>query len=249
MEVKSLRSILLAGALAVGAAQDAVPVVKEAETGIAFPAWLDAPRGDKTARVDLLGTGAREKTVFQVNVYALGIYADLTTAVPALKKAAGALERKKVLKDPGFPQALLSDGIGMSLRWVMARDVGGADIAEAFAESLEPRVKALAKTEAERKAAAEAVAALRACFSAELTEGTELIFHWEPGGRLHTMVGGVKKGVIANLTLCAALFDVYLGADPISSGAKKNVLEGAWQRIQTATPPPTPPAGPPASTR
>lgn len=220
--------------LSAWAVQDPAPLVKEAETGIAFPAWIEAPRGDQAARVDLLGTGAREKTVFKVNVYALGLYADLTTAVPALTKAAGKLERKKALKDAGFQQVLLRDEIGKSLRWVMARDVGGEDIAAAFQDSVEPRVEALAKTAAEQKAAAEALQLFRAYFQAELKEGTELIFHWEPGGRLHTMVGGVKKGTITNLTLCVAIFDVYLGADPISSAAKKNVLEGAWQQVQLA---------------
>lgn len=233
-----MRTLLLICALTtVGAAwawQDPAPVVKEAETGIPFPTWINAPRGEKSAREDLLGTGAREKTVFKVNVYAIGLYADMTTALPALTKAAGALERKKAIKDTGFQQALLRDDIGKSLRWVMARDVDGEDIAEAFADSLEPRIKAMAKTEAERTAVAAAVKTFRAYFTTELTEGTELLFHWEPGGRLHTLVGGVNKGVIVNLTLCAALFDIYLGADPISSGAKAHVLEGAWQQIQIA---------------
>jgi len=244
-----MRSLVLLASLAAFAGQDPAPTVKEPETGIAFPAWLNAPRGEHTAREDLLGTGAREKTVFKVNVYALGIYADLTAAVPALKKAAGALERKQALKDAGFREVLLRDEIGKSLRWVMARDVGGADIAEAFADSLEPRLKALAKTEAEKKAAAAAAQTLRSYFTAELTEGTELLFHWEPGGRLHTMVGGVKQGVIANLTLCTALFDVYLGSDPISPGARSRVLEGAWQQVQiaaAASPSPAPAVPAPA---
>ncbi len=229
-----MRSLCLFGVAVILLQQEPAALVKEAETGIAFPVWIEAPRGDKTAREDLLGTGAREKTVFKVNVYALGVYADLTTAVPALKKAAGTLERKKALKDGGFQQVLLSDEVGKTLRWVMARDVGGEDIAAAFQDSVEPRVKALAKTEAEQKAAAAALQQFRGYFQSELTEGTELVFHWEPGGRLHTMVGGVKKGTIVNLTLCAAIFDVYLGADPISSAAKNRVLEGAWQQVQLA---------------
>jgi hypothetical protein len=233
-----LLTCVMACAGAAWALQDPVPMVKESETGIEFPAWIQAPLGDATARQDLLGTGVREKTVFKVNVYAMGLYVDAAAASAALKKAAGTLERKKALKDKAFQQVLLKDEIGKTLRWVMARDVGGEDIAEAFTDSLEPRVKTLAKTAEEKQAAAAAMTTFRAYFTAELTEGTELVFHWEPGGKLHTVVGGVKKGAIVNLTLCAALFDVYVGADPISSGARESFLDGAW-RLAEQTPVPS----------
>jgi hypothetical protein len=234
-------------ALALAAAiQDPAPMVKESETGISFPAWIEAPAGDKTMRQDLLGVGVREKTILKVNVYALGLYVDVAAATPLLAKAAGKLERKKALKDAGFQAVLLRDDVAKSLRWVMARDVGASDIAEAFSESLEPRVRKLAKTDEEKQAAAAALATFRGWFaSGELTEGTELRFHAEPGGRLHVFVGGAAKGTVVNAILCAALFDVYVGADPISSGAKASILEGAWRLAEAARA--APPAAAPSS--
>lgn len=206
-------------------------MVKEPETGILFPSFLEAPQGERTVRQDLLGVGAREKTIFKVNVYAMGLYVDLAAALPVLKQAVGARTLKEAKKDKAFHDAFLNDDFGKSLRWVMARDVGGEDIAEAFRDSLEPRIKAAQLDAAQRQSAETAVRTLRGYFTSELTEGTELKFHWEPGGRLHVSVGGVPKGVITNLALCRALFDVYLGADPISSTAKTRFLEGAYSRI------------------
>ncbi len=214
-------------------AQEKIKTVKESETEIDFPVQLMAPQGDKQVRQDLLGVGVREKTIFKVNVYAMGFYVDLAAAVPVLKKAAGARTLKEAMKDKEFHAAFLKDDFGKTLRWVMARDVGGEDIAEAFSDSLEPRVKKAKLSEEARKAAEAAMKTFRAYFSSELTEGTELLFHWEPGGRLHTSVGGVKKGMITNLALCTALFDVYLGDDPISTGAKQSFIEGAWPFLQT----------------
>lgn len=220
------------------AAQDAKPagseqpgMVKEPETGHLFPTFLQAPRGEKSAREDLLGVGVREKTIFKVNVYAMGLYVDLSAALPVLKKAVGQRTLKQAKKEQAFHDAFLNDDFGKTLRWVMARDVGGEDIAEAFRDSLEPRIKKAKLDEQERAAAEQALRTFRGWFDKELAEDTELRFHWEPGAKLHVYVGGEKKGVIQNLALCRAMFDVYLGADPISSSAKTNFIEGAYARL------------------
>lgn len=238
MPTSLLACALAAAGLAAAAqeaAQEPVPMVKESETGIAFAQRLEAPAGEGKRTLELLGVGAREKTILKVNVYALGLYVDAAAATPLLQRAAGRLERKKALKDAGFQAVLLRDDVAKSLRWVMARDVGAADVAEAFRDSLEPRVQRMARTAEEKAAATAALATLRGWFDAgELQEGTELLFHWEPGAKLHVLVGGVAKGTIVHPVLCAALFDVYVGADPISSGAKKAILAGAWRLVEAA---------------
>jgi hypothetical protein len=238
MPTSLLACALAAAGLAAAAheaAQEPVPMVKESETGIAFAQRLDAPAGEGKRTLELLGVGAREKTILKVNVYALGLYVDAAAATPLLQRAAGRLERKKALKDAGFQAVLLRDEVAKSLRWVMARDVGATDVAEAFRDSLEPRVQRLAKTAEEKAAAAAALATLRGWFDAgEVKEGTELLFHWEPGAKLHVVVGGAVKGTIVHPVLCAALFDVYVGADPISSGAKSAILAGAWRLVEAA---------------
>lgn len=44
-------------------------------------------------------------------------------------------------------------------------------------------------------------------------------------GALHTSVLGTCVGVIADPALCVALFDVYLGANPVVPGAKQSLGE------------------------
>jgi len=48
-------------------------------------------------------------------------------------------------------------------------------------------------------------------------------------------------GGATDLTLCLALFDVYVGADPISSGAKDSFRDGAWRLAEKAFVPPAVP--------
>jgi hypothetical protein len=71
---------------------------------------------------------------------------------------------------------------------------------------------------------AEALAQFRALFASELRNGTELLFTWAPGDRLLVSIGGRPAGEIGNRALCWALFDVYLGAKPISPEGKKTVV-------------------------
>ena len=47
-----------------------------------------------------------------------------------------------------------------------------------------------------------------------------------PAGRLATSVGGDERPPINSRALCGALFDVYLGEDPISDDGKRRVVAG-----------------------
>ena len=56
--------------------------------------------------------------------------------------------------------------------------------------------------------------------------GTEILFSCGPAGRLATSVGGEERPPIDSRVLCRALFDVYLGEDPISNDGKKRIIAG-----------------------
>ena len=45
------------------------------------------------------------------------------------------------------------------------------------------------------------------------------------GGKLTTTVQSKRLGVISDTTLCRALFDAYLGKDPVVPGAKQSLGE------------------------
>ena len=52
------------------------------------------------------------------------------------------------------------------------------------------------------------------------------MFSCSPAGRLTTSVAGSAQPPIDSRPLCRALFDVYLGSEPISDAGKSSVIEG-----------------------
>jgi hypothetical protein len=110
----------------------------------------------------------------------------------------------------------------MTMRLVMARDVGAQQMVEAFDEALAPRVAQAAQRD--MPGGAEALGRFRALFTSQLRNGTELLFTWAPGDKLLVSIGGRQVGEIESRALCWALFDVYLGPKPISPEGKKTVV-------------------------
>ncbi|MBT3340154.1 MAG: hypothetical protein HOM34_04110 [Planctomycetes bacterium] len=212
-------------------AAEEAPLVEEPATDEMFAKWLILPMGQgelaKAVRHDLAALAVRKKFIFKV--YGFGLYFDSAAmaADAELKKAAGDSTLKELKKDKDFHQAMLSDSFGKSLAWTMVRDVDAEDIGEAFDDQLEPRLESKTKDKKELTAAKEALGTFAGYFSVgELTEGTTLLFYWEPGGRLHTWIDGKKKGVIESTQLCWALFDVYLGDGKgvVSSDARDDAV-------------------------
>ena len=113
----------------------------------------------------------------------------------------------------------------MSLRLVMTRDVAGPDVGKAFDEALRPR---MARQEHGSGAANDAaLQRFRGFFDVgQLTKGTKIIFSCSPARRLATAVAGTEYLPIDSKALCVALFDVYLGTEPISETGKRRVIEG-----------------------
>lgn len=206
---------MIASLLLVAAALQASEVT-EPNTGVKFPAQLQAPAGAQ----ELSGTGVRTRTMLKVKVYAFGLYVDPAGARTALGgwrgKSAGDLAR-----DQALYAELLKGGFPMTLRLVMTRNVGGGQMSEAFNEALAPRV-----AQAEQRGMPGGAAALtqfRGFFTSDLKDGTELVFA-RAGGKLTVSIGGQQVGEIDNDALAWALFDVYLGSKPISEDGKKTVV-------------------------
>ena len=189
----------------------------EPNTSVDFPTELQTPAGVQL----LTGTGVRTRTVFKVKVYTFGLYVDAAGARTAL----GAWRGKSaadLASDASLYDELLKGSFPMTMRLQMARHVGAAQMAEAFDEALAPRVAQAA--ERDMPGGAEALSRFRALFTNELRNGSELLFTWAPGSKLLVSIGGRQVGEIENRALCWALFDVYLGAKPISPEGKKSVV-------------------------
>jgi hypothetical protein len=217
---RALWSLVSAAALAAPPAGMAQESVNEPGSGVAFPLRIQAPAGGEHV---LTGTGLRTKTFLQVKVYAFGLYVDSAGAAAALRAHAGK-DHKTLQKDQAFYDDLLRLQFPMTLRLVMTRNVGGEDMAEAFDGALRPRV-VRAAAEKNMAGGEEALATFRGYFSVgEMTKESELLFSCTPDGTLSSRVKGEDKPSISSPALCWALFDVYLGADPISGGGKKSVI-------------------------
>jgi len=198
--------------------------VKEPESGHLYPVTQPVLGG--ATELALTGTGIREKTVFAVNVYSFGLYIDPTQAKELLAKWQGKAA-KELHKDAALYTALLDDSLTKELRLKFCRDVDADDVRSAFEDSLQPRILTYLKdskgTQEEKLAV---LAEFRKLFTLDkVKDGTVLRFAWHPGGKLHTSIDGTVQPVIESKALCWALFDVYLGAKPISDSGKKRLVD------------------------
>jgi hypothetical protein len=197
-----------------------VAMTVEQNSGVPFPMEITAVGGE--ASQSLTGMGIRTKTFLKVKVYAFGIYVDETGAEAALSEYAGKTYID-LQRDQGFYDRILQMDFPITLRLVMTRNVDGEDMAEAFDGALRPRVQQAA-AEMEMPGGEAALDQFRGYFSVEeMTDGSELLFTCA-GGTLNTSVKGEVQDPIDSAALCWALFDVYLGRDPISRDGKESVV-------------------------
>jgi hypothetical protein len=225
--MKAPASLLLAALLAfpgpaLAGAQDMADSVIDNSTKRAYPVLLEAGTSGQTHT--LTGIGVRTRTMLNIKVYAVGLYVDADAARAGLTDWAGK-DAKELEKDKEMFRRLLQMDIGMTLRLVMTRDVDGDTMAEAFDKSLGPRVETAA-AEMNMPGGTEALAQFRGYFGLDkVTDGSELVFSCVDGTLFSTIKGEVAEA-IESPALCWALFDIYIGEKPISSGAKKNFGKG-----------------------
>ena len=76
------------------------------------------------------------------------------------------------------------------------------------------------------------LAAFKAAFAgAAINRGTVVTLSAAKGGKLTCNVGGKAAKPIASPELCRALFDIYLGKDPVAPAAKAAFGEALAKRI------------------
>ncbi|MEM6673048.1 MAG: chalcone isomerase family protein [Planctomycetota bacterium] len=213
--------------------QQSERTAKESESGHRYPIWVestlrtaDLESDDvEPVKLDLLGMAIREKWI--INVYSYALYVDQAFVGEALAPWRGK-SRKKIEKDKALFAKLLEQNATKELRLRFCRDVNADDIVSAFEESLEPRIlERRRKQSGSKDEKLKELKTFRGFFDLdELQKGNELRFTWHPDGTLSTVVNGVRKPDVPAGDLSWALFDVYLGADPISSSGKKRLVRG-----------------------
>jgi hypothetical protein len=218
---RSLVAFLATVALAPAAVAQDVGVQIEPSSKVPFPVEITAAGGTDTHV--LAGVAIRTKTFLKVKVYAFGIYVDETPARTTLSSFANQSARDLERNDD-FYDRILDRDFAMTLRLVMTRDVGGEDMADAFDGALRPRVQHAA-SDMNMPGGEAALDTFRGYFSVdEMTKESELLFTCTPNGTLSSLVKGEPADDLNSNALCWALFDVFLGEDPISNGGKKTVI-------------------------
>ena len=216
------RCLLALAISAVAAAGQTTGTTIEPRTGISFPTLMVPPGA--TAPLRLAGATVRDRTIFHVQIYAYGLYADEAGARAALASFA-AVPPATLARDERFSRRLLEMDVAMALRIVMARDVSGDAIADAFDSALRPRVAEAAGRNV--PGGAQALTQFRGYFDLrQVARGAEIVLSCDPAGRLATRVNGAVRPPIESRALCWALFDTYLGSKPISADGKSRLLAG-----------------------
>lgn len=210
-------------AAAVGA--DNVEV--EPATNVKFPISILAPGGSEP--LSLVGTGFREKNIafIRVKVYAVGFYLD--NAISACLAAWKGKSGDGLSNQASFFKAVAEAPVEKSIRLVLVRDVDGATFWGALDEALTPRLKA-AKAGA---AGQEALNAFGEVFRGRtLKQGTTIYLTWIQPFNLQVAVSGdglipaTVEASIVSAALVAALYDVYLGENPVSPTVKASLASG-----------------------
>ena len=155
-----------------------------------------------------------------VKVYACGLYVDPSAARAAVGDAYVGRKVSDVAKDQSLFATLLNDAkVEKTARLVFARDLDSAKVSDALSERLRPALGA-------------GSASLRAFEShfegVQFKKGQSLTFS-AVGGKLHTSIQGKEVGAIADPELCVALFDAYLGKDPVVPGGEAEPRRTARQ--------------------
>ena len=221
VRVRPLRQARALAANANGAlgVPDAVAFVVEPKTGLRLPGEF-CVRGQTSDCAPLAGMCVRVKRIagVGVKVYACGLYVHPKQAKQSVGDAGWHVGRgvADVAGDQKLFDALLHDSsVTKTVRLTFARDLDSAKIADALSERLRP---ALGKD-------SKSLRTFEAYFDGvKFLKGQSLTFSAD-GGKLTTSIRGKQVGVIDDAKMCVALFDAYLGKNPVVPGAKKSLGE------------------------
>ncbi|CAI5976137.1 unnamed protein product [Closterium sp. NIES-65] len=187
-------------------------VVTEPATKINFPVTLAPPGGSKD--LSLLGTGVREKKLgpLAVKVYGVGVYAE-----PQLLDVLAGWKGKPA--DKAFYDAIASTPCEKSIVIVLARNVGSDQFWNALTEELAPRLTAAGEGLGDLDAFGQLFK------DRSLKKNTGVYITWRQPSTLQVAfaddvtAGGAPSAASATFEspgLLAALFDIYLGGEPVS---------------------------------
>lgn len=203
-------------------------IVEEPNTHAWFPLYLPS-------KEQLVAAGVRLMTPLKVQVYALGLYVDPTTAAILLApwKRCNSSE---LLNTDVFWEQLTSPFIDMrrALRFEIARDVSGKHMQHGFDRGLIPRVRYAAK-EMDLPGGKDALRKFNAAFknAGLLKVGKQVLISFEGQGKLVLEIEGQARVELDNRALVWAILDMFLGSNPVAPNVKANFAAGFASLLET----------------
>ncbi len=175
---------------------------------------------DNGHKLTLLGVGARKKLF--VKVYAMALYVDETEArraFPALAVRAGGRDHAKLTSSDHAQSFVLWGTFTKMAILHFVHDVDAAKLKESFSEGLAEELAATAP--ADVRAAAQSFVAL---FDTDCKVGDEIVLRAAADTTLSVEVGGKIKSGPQNGKLARAVWSVWLGAKPISTDLRHDLV-------------------------
>ncbi|XP_059662789.1 fatty-acid-binding protein 3, chloroplastic [Cornus florida] len=197
---------------------------EEPATSVKFQKSISIP-GCSTP-LSLLGNGYREKVfaIIGVKVYAAGLYVNqsIKSKLDAWKGRSAA----EIQGDSSLFDSIFRSPLEKSLHIVLVRDVDGKTFWGALDDAISPRIKTPNPVDET------ALSTFRNIFQGRpLKKGTFIFLTWLVPGKMLVCVSsdGLPTDVdatIESMNVTLALFDVFLGADPVSPSLKASVSNG-----------------------
>ncbi|CAI9088902.1 OLC1v1023356C1 [Oldenlandia corymbosa var. corymbosa] len=197
---------------------------EEPATKVKFQTSLSLP--GCSSPLSLLGTGYREKVfaIIGVKVYAAGLY--VNQSVLAKLDAWKGSSSADLQQDSAIFDTIFLAPLEKSLQIVLVRDVDGKTFWDALDEAISPRIKVPTPVDDT------ALSSFRSIFQGRsLNKGTLIFLTWLDSTKLLVSVSsnGLPSTIDATIesaNVTSALFDVFLGRDPVSPTLKASVSTG-----------------------
>ncbi|PIM97697.1 Chalcone isomerase [Handroanthus impetiginosus] len=198
---------------------------EEPETKVKFQTSLTLP--GCSSSLSLLGTGYREKKVFAiigVKVYAAGLYANqsIFSTLDAWKGHSAA----DVQNDSSLFNAIFRANLEKSLHIILVRDIDGKTFWDALDEAVSPRLSSPTPVDES------ALSTFRSIFQGRpLKKGTSIFLTWLDTTKMLVCISpdvnpSSVDATIESSNVTYALFDVFLGGNPVSPSLKASVSKG-----------------------
>ena len=188
--------------------EEAVELVMEPETGHMYPSFI-REHGSAAALQHLMGAGCRSKRLVG-KLYSVGLYVNVAEAASLGVQAPGDLVGAECGTTLGI--------------FIESKLITAARFLDSFDERLRGPMKGAGELGTYEQ--------LRAGLSSmPFAPGLDILLCLSKDGRVTAQTGGRVAGEVTSKKLAAALLDIYLGADPVSPGAKAAIARGLAEAV------------------